>query len=73
MSHLTPTISRLRLEMLAGSFGSTVAADAFAFVGPVVVAAVVFAEPIVAATTAMTATPAVARRILFIQQLLLRW
>ena len=68
VSHLTPTISRLRLAMSAGSFGST---GAFASGRACAVGAVVWADPSVAATNATTATPAVARTILLIPLLLL--
>ena len=54
--------------MFAGSFGS--GAGAAALTTPVV--ALGWAKPIVAAKTATTATPAVARRILFMHVLLPR-
>ena len=53
MSHLTPTMNRLRLAMSAGSFGSV---GALAAAPAVAVVAVVWAEPSVAAANAMTAS-----------------
>src|SRR6185312_15434483 len=67
VSHLTPTISRFRLAISAGSLGRT-AAFAAGFAGPVV--ATGRAEPTVAVTTATRATPTVDRMIRFIHQLL---
>jgi hypothetical protein len=61
-------MNRCRDLMFAGSFGS--GAGAAALTTPVV--ALGCAKPIVAAKTATTATPAVARRILFMHVLLPR-
>jgi hypothetical protein len=62
-------MNRCRDLMFAGSFGNGAGAAA-AVAAPVVAAG--WAEPIVAAAIATTATPAVARRILFMHVLLPR-
>jgi hypothetical protein len=69
VSHLTPTISRLRLAISAGSFGSPGAWDS---TRATPVLAVVWADPSVAATNATRTTPAVDKSILFTRQLLSR-
>ena len=62
-------VTTILVAISAGSLGS---AGALAASLAVAVVAVVWAEPSVAAANAMTATPAVAKTILFIQQLLPR-